>query len=151
MIKRTCIKIVEGKTNGCYSVFMTKKSFKNFSCFNVPNYNWSIVTSRKESLFMNLKCIDPSSMSLIHLWLSSFNIKWSNNRVTSSHKNKLFCNFQTLYRLFGSNKALNYFIIFQIHSPYHFIPWTGKQHSVLFWYLSCCDRISKFENLNAST
>ena len=129
---------------------MTEKSFKNFSCFDVPDYNLFIVTSWKESIFMNLKGVHPSSMSLIHFRLSSFNIKGSNNRITSSHKNKLFCNFHTLYGFFGTNKALYYFIIFQIHCPNHFIPWTSKQHIVLHWYLSTNNWVSKFKNLSTN-
>lgn len=129
MIERTCVKIVEGKTNGCNSIFMTCKRFKNFTWFDVPDDNFLIVTSWIESIFMNFKTKNPSSMSLVHLCLSSFNIVWSNDWITTSHKNKLFCNFHTFDRFFRSNKAFYYFIIFHIHGSNHFIPWSSKQQS----------------------
>jgi len=153
MIVWTRIKIMEGEAKRCYSIFVTIQSFKNFCWFNIPDYDWSVITSRKESIslsfmWMNLKCIYPSSMSLIHLGKSRLNIKRPNNRITSSHKNKLFSNLNALYRFFRSNKALHYFIIFQIHSSYHFIPRTSKQHIVLDWNLGSSNWISEFENLS---
>ena len=137
------------KSNRCYSIFMTHQLFQHFSCFNIPNDNWAIISSWIHSLSHYLNRIYPTFVTLIQFCFPCGYVERSDYWITTGNKYMRIRNLHALDRLFWSDETFYYFVLFKVDASYHFIPRCSKKHVILRRYYATRDGISKLKNSHA--
>lgn len=137
MIKTTRVEIVKGKSNRSNTILVTRELLQQFSFFNIPYNNASVITTREHPIAvflttMYLNGIDPAFMPLEHFSFTSLKIERPYDWVAASHKNVLLIKLHALDGFFGGNETFNDLILFKVHASDHFIPRSRKQHVILF-------------------